>query len=48
MKHTGNNSAFCRNIGNGYHRRSRAAVALLLALALLVFTRERKRTVRVF
>ena len=35
MKHTGNNSAFCRNIGNGYHRRSRAAVALLLALALL-------------
>ena len=35
MKHFENNSAFCRNISNGKHRRARAAVALLLALVLL-------------
>lgn len=35
MKHIKNNTAFCQKISCGNHRRARAAVALLLALALL-------------
>ena len=35
MKHIENHTAFCQKISSGNHRRSRAAVALLLALALL-------------